>query len=313
MIYFLGWKNSTGKGACKGTIFHKVVEGLANIKLCQQNKEQFYTDEVFGQVDVHNFDIPNMVEQSFDYYKDEPKKPLIDKDLRDIKKWIETILVYQDGAVNPLNREIVKPEISIDIPLEQEWASFDYTVQNKKVKGQLCIKGTSDLLVKLSDGVYECFDWKTGAYRENHKTGEVKDLAYFQEKDFQLRLYHYSLTKMFPDIEEILVSIYYVNAGGVFTVSFDKKDLIKTEDMLRARFKEIQTTKLPELLSQTNKHFICKYCCDFSKPVKEGSPETWCQRIHRITKEKGIDYVIEKYKKPEFDLTHYQAPGAKDE
>lgn len=289
------------------------MEGLAHIKLAIQNGKDSVEDEVFGRLDVNNFSIDSMVEQSFHYYQNQPKKPLESKHHREISRWIQTALEYQGGRMNPLNQDIVQPEISIDIPIEADWAKFVYNIQGREISGQLCIKGTSDLLTRIDDNTWELTDYKSGKHRVNHKTNETKDLEYFQEKDFQLRLYHYSLSKMFPQVKDIIASIYYVNAGGVFTVNFGQDNLQKTEDMLREKFEQIRDTKVPELLSHYHGHFICKHCCDFSKPVKEGSPETWCQRIHRITKEKGIDYVIEKYKKPEFDLTHYQAPGAKDE
>jgi len=307
MIYFLGWKNHTGKAACKGTIFHKVMEGLAHIKVAQQEKRKLVTDEVFGELDTEKFDINLMTEMSFDYYKNQPKKVLEKKDLNEIKGWVEKALAHKNGLMNPLNCEIVCPEIAFDIEIPYDWARFDYEVQGQSVQGQLCIKGTSDLLIKVSDTMWEIRDWKTGQ-RKDFKTGEIKDLEYFQTKDFQLRLYHYAITKMFPELEELLVSIYYVNSGGVFTVSFGKDAIEETEQLLKQHFETIKNTELPGLLSYTNKHFICKYCCSFSQEKSNG--QSWCQFIHEKIKQKGVKEVVDKYKKETHQLTEYKQPGA---
>ena len=97
LVYFLGWKNSTGKAACKGTVFHKVMEGLAHIKLGQQNSEEFVIDEVFGKLSTTNFDVDDMADSAFKYYQNTPKKPLEEKDNREIKRWLEKALEYNKG------------------------------------------------------------------------------------------------------------------------------------------------------------------------------------------------------------------------
>ena len=45
----------------------------------------------------------------------------------------------------------------------------------KKLKGQLAIKGTIDLVTKLNDDTIEVVDWKTGR-RMDWTTGEVQGL-----------------------------------------------------------------------------------------------------------------------------------------
>lgn len=305
--YFLGWKNSTGRAACKGTIFHKVFEGLAHIKLAQQKGERFAYDEVLGKIDIENFAVDNLLYKSFLFYQNQPKKPLENKDLKEISGWVDKALKHKNGMMNPLNCDIVCPEIAFDIEIPHEWAKFNYEIQGQNVEGRLCVKGTSDLLIRVTDKIWEVRDWKTGQ-RKNFKTSEVKDLKYFANKDFQLRLYHYAISKTFPELEELLISIYYVNDGGVFTVNFDRSSIEYTELLLKNRFEQIKQTELPSLLSRNHAHFICKYCCDYSQERSGG--QSWCQFIHEQIKKNGIGYVIEKYKKPDHNLTHYKAPGA---
>ena len=108
------------------------------------------------------------------------------------------------------------------------------------------MKGTIDLVTDLGDGVYEVVDWKTGR-RLDWATGEQKTQANLFT-DAQLRIYHYAVKHMFPDVSTFLISIYFINDGGVFTLHFQDKDLKDTEEMLKQKFEFIKNTDDPKII-----------------------------------------------------------------
>ena len=74
----------------------------------------------------------------------------------------------------------------------------------------------------MDDGVIEVIDWKTGR-RLNWATGEEKTYEKLLE-DPQLLLYNYAISKLFPEYEQAIMTIYYIRDGGPFSMCFDKPD-----------------------------------------------------------------------------------------
>ena len=96
------------------------------------------------------------------------------KDRRDINETVWTFLTHNNGQFDPRLRDVYHPEPHFDIPIEEDWAKFEYEINGEKVEGQLAIKGTIDLVTKIDDDTIEVIDWKTGR-RMDWATGEVKD------------------------------------------------------------------------------------------------------------------------------------------
>ena len=126
-----------------------------------------------------------------------------------------------------------------------------------------------------------------------------------------------------PEVENIMVTINYINDGGPFSIYFDKSDLSRTEDMLRAKFEVIRKAKKPKL----SKTWMCNKLCHFGKstfentdisPIveyrdgqicKANSVMTKCEQIKHDTILYGIDTVVDLYKHKNYTIGKYKAPG----
>jgi hypothetical protein len=223
---------------------------------------------------------------------------------------------------DPRNRNIFSSEGHFDIQIDKEWANYEYDLPEGKIKGKLGIKGTIDLIVRENKDTLEIIDLKTGK-RKDWATGEEKTLAKLY-KDPQLRIYHYAISKMYPQYEHIIVTINFINDGGPFSVCFSKDDLAETEDMLRVKFETIKRCKKPKL----SKSWRCKKFCYFGKntfvghptilPIIEyrdgqvcenGSPMTMCEQIRHDINLMGMNDTIKKYQPKDYSVAHYKAPG----
>jgi RecB family exonuclease len=131
------------------------------------------------------------------------------------------------------------------------------------LSGNLALKGTIDLITRVDDNTLEVIDWKTGK-RLDWATGQEKTQAKLQN-DPQLMIYHYAISKLFPQYDHIIITIYFINDGGPFSILFDKKDLIRTEEMLRQKFEQIKKIKKPRL----HKTWMCSKLCHFGKSTFE--------------------------------------------
>jgi hypothetical protein len=121
-----------------------------------------------------------------------------------------------------------------------------------------------------------------------------------------------------------MVTIFFINDGGAFSVHFDKSDMPKTESMLREKFEIIKKTKRPKL----NKSWMCSKLCHYGKstfqdsnvlPIIEYRDNQLCQKDTFMTKceqvkhdieLKGIDAVVDEYTVPGYTVGKYKAPGS---
>ncbi|MAJ03272.1 MAG: hypothetical protein CMH03_00685, partial [Marinovum sp.] len=118
---------------------------------------------------------------------------------------------------------VVDPEPHFDIPIEEDWAKYEYEMPNGEViEGRLAIKGTIDLVTKIDDDTIEVIDWKTGR-RLDWATGQEKDYKKLTT-DAQLLLYNYAISKLYPDYKQAIMTIFFVKDGGPFSMCFDKED-----------------------------------------------------------------------------------------
>ncbi len=321
--YVLGWKSPSNKKADKGTICHKVLEILAHIKLCSQNKEKIYTDDILGDINIKKYDIVDISNRVYEYYTSLFTHHVWEnKDLKDCILWVNKALTEHNGTFDPRNRDILQPEQRFDIVIEKPWAKFKYKTPTENLEGYLAIKGTIDLITRVNEDTIEVIDWKTGR-RLDWATGEEKTLAKLQD-DPQLRIYHYAVSKLYPDINHIMITINFINDGGAFTICYDKKDLSKTEDMIRHKFDKIKNTKTPEL----NKSWKCNKLCHFGKTTFENTnilpileyrggqlvqvdkPMTKCEQVKHDIELKGIDNVIDQYTVSGYNIGSYKPPGS---
>lgn len=321
--YVLGYRSPSNKKADKGTIVHKVLEILAFIKYHQQKKDKTFIDDILGQVDVNNYDLDSIIDKIYNYYTSafshhEWKKI----DYKDCYNWTYKAINYENGMFDPRNRDILYPEQQFDIVIDKPWAKYKYDTSNGVLEGNLAIKGTIDLITRPNNNTVEIIDWKTGR-RLNWATGEEKTQEKL-EKDPQLMIYYYAVQKLYPEIENCIVTIFFINDGGPFSMTFDKKDIYKTEQLLKEKFKKIQQTTKPRL----NKTWKCTKLCHYGKttfentniqPIIEyrpgqvcsvGTPMTKCEQVSHDINVKGYQNTVDEYTVSGYNVGHYKAPGS---
>lgn len=323
--YVLGYRSPSNKKADKGTIVHKVLEILAFVKFTIQKEEQTFDDDILGKINAYNYDLDEIIERVYQYYTSNfSHHQWSAVDFRDCKKWVYKAIEYADGMFDPRNRNILYPEQRFDITIKKPWAEYEYDMPDgSKLSGNLAIKGTIDLITRPEQNTLEIIDWKTGR-RLDWATGQEKTQEKL-EKDPQLMIYYYAVQKLYPEIDHCIVTIFFINDGGPFSVAFDKSDLQKTEDLLRQKFYHIKNTKRPKL----SKTWKCTKLCHYGKntfdkhndilPIVEyrdgqvcnaGEHMTMCEQVAHEIQLKGMKNVVDEYTVPGYNVGHYKAPGS---
>lgn len=321
--YVLGWRGPSNQKADKGTIVHKVLEILACIKQANQKSQNIIVDDILNEINVKKYDLDSIIEQVYKYYTSKfSHHKWSEKDYKDCYNWTYKAINYANGMFDPRNRDIVCPEQHFDIVIDKPWAAYKYDTSNGIIEGTLAIKGTIDLITRIDDKTLEIVDWKTGR-RLDWATGQEKTQEKL-EKDPQLKIYHYAVQKLFPEVDHIMVTIFFINDGGPFSISFDKSDLSSTEEMIRNKFEIIKKTKKPRL----NKTWMCNKLCHFGKTtfedthvssIKEyrdnqlftiGQNMSKCEQVKHDIELKGINSVVDEYTIPGYTVGKYKAPGS---
>lgn len=303
LSYILGFPDGVNAKAVLGEIVHKVMEYLAVIKMVYQGiKSQEDLDSL--QINLTN-DIVDLTKKSFDIYKNRyPELKFGINEYETCLNWVYKILEYKNGSFDPRNRDIVAVEYFFDVEVDKPWASYEFDLPNgEKISGQLRIKGTVDLITRFNDEIYEIVDWKTGK-RLNWGTGEVKDYKYLQ-KDKQLLLYYYALSKQFPLIDSMLMTIVFINDGGATTIAFNRNDLDRIELMLKSEFEKIKKDINPI----QNITWKCNKFCPYSKAIAVSGKTSLCQFMKQEINTIGMDKCNEKYIQDSNRITSYGAGG----
>jgi hypothetical protein len=299
--YVLGWELKVGKAATKGTIVHKVLEILAKCKLAEQNNESLIKDDILGWVLIEGLHSDSFIDAIyppiFEYYKKKEQASLDDKDQRECRRWVQKVI--DDAFYDPRKLNIIYPEQKFDFEIKQDWA--------KLPNGQyLRIKGTIDLTIE-TNGNYEVVDWKTGKRRcwitEQYKTYDMlKD-------DFQLRLYHYAIRRLYPEIKNVLVTINYINHGGPVTVDHSDENFEIAEAKMHNQLIRIRHCNKPTR-KMNGKHWFCKRVCSYGKTRTRANPQlTQCEFVTNELRQRGMATAVEKYTVEGFKVDHYEEPG----
>ncbi len=323
ITYVLGHQSPSMKKADLGTICHKVFETLANLKKRLQDStgRQKYleiNDDAIGKykIDKNNFLLEetwqDILQKSFDFYTKDSTHSWTKGDFSKCQSLIKETLAFNAGQFDPRYRKIIAPEPHFDIPIEEEWAKFTYEINGEKIDGQLAIKGTIDLVTEVSEDVIEVIDWKTGK-RIDWASGEEKDHKKLKN-DAQLLLYHYAISKLFPNYKQAIMSIFFVKDDppgnrAPFSLCFDQGDKDKFLSMLRKRFEEIKVNKSPKPISLNRDHWKCTRLCHFCKNNWPGSDKNMCIYIEDHLKKHGIDKTVKECTRENFSIGYYESPG----
>jgi len=317
ITYVLGHQPDSGKKAELGTIVHKVMEILAKCKKYQQDNPKKSTinidDDAVGNIEIKKSEllkdttVNNLIKKSFDFYTKDSKHHFTKSDYQQSTNLVWDTLNYNDGQFDPRNRKIVAAEPHFDIPIDEDWAHFEYEIDGKKIKGQLAIKGTIDLVTESSEGIIEVIDWKTGK-RLDWATGEEKTYEKLCS-DPQLLLYNYAISKIFPDYKQSIMSIFFIKDGGPFSMCFDKSDEKKFLNMLKNKFQDIQHNNRPKPISENRENWKCTKLCHYCKNNWPGTDQNMCMYIENHLKSEGMENTLKKCTREGFDIGFYSAPG----
>lgn len=319
MTYVLGHQSVSGKKADVGTIVHKVLECLASLKKAEQelkgkSKKIVIEDDSLGKISITKQElyedktVSALLDKSFEFYTENSSHSFTKLDKENCYSLICTTLDFNHGQFDPRNRNIVAAEPHFDIPIEEDWAKFEYVLPDgKKINGQLAIKGTIDLVTKTSDKIIEVIDWKTGR-RLDWATGEEKTYEKLCS-DPQLLLYNYAISKLFPDYEQAIMSIFFIKDGGPFSMCFDKSDQSKFLDMLKQKFKDIQQNNQPKPISQDRNNWKCTKLCHFCKNNWQDSDKNMCIYVEDYLNTHGMDKTVKDCTREGFNIGFYEAPG----
>ena len=121
-------------------------------------------------------------------------------------------------------------------------------------------------------------------------------------------MYHYAVKKMYPECKHVMVTIYFIRAGGPFTIHFTDDDLALTEKMIQYKFEFIRDTFQPALCEPKSR-WKCSRFCKFGKesfdgthiepltekrkvkaPLEDGCM-TMCEQTKLFIQQYGIDWV----------------------
>ena len=166
ITYVLGHYADSGKKAELGTIVHKTLEVLAALKKATQELKprQKYLEIEDDAIGKYRIDkslllldetVNDILEKSFASYTSQSKHAWTKGDKNECAKLVWNTLKFNGGQFDPRNRDIIDPEPHFDIPIEEDQAKFTYEIDGKTVNGQLAIKGTIDLVTKVSDDTIE--------------------------------------------------------------------------------------------------------------------------------------------------------------
>jgi len=332
--YVLGYTGLSNKKADKGTIVHKVMEILAECKVRHQNNPELlvYDNDLVPNVEIHRvlFEdeyIDKIIENVYNHYISVfTHHDWTPKDYKECNLWCWKAIEYRDRMFDPRLKNIVSPEVRFDFDIGEDWSKYEIGGQEISLRA----KGTIDQVSDLSDEhgiVYEICDWKTGR-RVDWATGEEKT----QSKlfyDAQLRFYHLAAKRLYPHVQTFIITIFFINDGGPYTVHFTDDDIEQTNNMLKNRFNQIINCEKPKMVREERPSDLwkCRKLCHagmntfegthilpviqdkYGKLSKRGEPMSMCEQVEHDIKKYGMDFVIKKYTHPDFTISNYKAPG----
>ncbi len=311
MQYFLGYSlglpnPSMTVKADAGNIVHKALELLGSKKLAiQNNQDSFINQEIGKSWKVSEFDEEIAYKEAWELYTTKLATnwdwKVKHKKYHEIcHDWMLDCLQLNNGMWNPMNRDIIQPEQYFDFVIEKDWAKYNYIMPDgKKEVGYLGLKGTVDLITKIDDNTIEYLDWKTGGTRKNWATGKEKNWKELRD-DPQLRIYHYALSRLYPQYEHIVMTIIYIQAGGAFSLDFSRDDLPKTEEILKRQFVKVRDCQRPYRIMGTFDGWKCKRLCHqgMNNYVDKQGRDTGkliCDHFQSEIITLGMDKVYNKY------------------
>jgi hypothetical protein len=309
MNYVLGLPQKPNFKTEKGSIVHKALELLAHRKVCEQDgKPTFFETEVGREFRAADVTVESALDAAWAHYtaKNESGHDWPRGDYEDCLGWTRDVVEFNDGCFNPLNRKVVCPERYFDFVIEEPWAWYDFEdpFTGRRVRGYLGIKGTIDLITEVGPGMLEYLDWKSGRMWDwaNDKEKDYESLC----DDPQLLLYFYALTRLYPEYDTIMVTIFFAQKKMPWTIPFDRdRDAPRALAMFRRRFDEVRNNRRPRrIMDDARKAWKCKSFCYYGKTAPDGSKSgrgEWslCDEMNREVQQLGLERAMVKHGRPD--------------
>lgn len=290
MQYVLNYRTPSGLAASKGNITHKALELLALLKMYEQGDITEIVDDDIGAINPSLLTPEYATEIAAEHYKKvESHIVFSNRDIADCKKWTQMALDWNDGTFDPRKRDVITPEKKFSIEIKEPWAAYDFTIEGKRVVGNLVLQGTIDLVTRVDKDTLEVIDWKTGSCVDFFNNFKKKDYDSFT-KDAQLLIYYYAIRNIFPEIKNVLFSIVWIKDGGPFTMAFDDSDYLYAEELIKKQFESIKNNSMPNL--NIGRH--CSFCW-FNKNNYPNTNKTYCQFFSEQVKQHGTAKTAEFY------------------
>ncbi len=265
--YVLELETVSGKAAVMGNIVHSVLEWMARLKRK-------------GKICVH----PHLLlEYSWNMYV----KNYEDHGLRkfttrgesaDFKKCRNGLDIILDSVYNPYKLKVLDVENYFAIPLD----GLEYKDGNGEEQ-TVNMRGYIDLTHEVDKSTIEIIDWKTGKRQDFYSMKEYDYEAL--HANIQARTYHLATYLKYPQYENVLVTIHFINDGGPITLSFNNFDISNTLTYLYNAIRIIQN----DSTIFRNRSWKCKMC-SFDKTKT-------CQTIWDDFNTIGSEYIKQKYHK----------------
>lgn len=196
--------------------------------------------------------------------------------------------------------------------IDKDWGVGNSSVRKIKKIDLIESVPTQCIMVDSPSHTFLC----TENFIPTHNTGRMYSYAKDEPKtydmlmeDIQLNFYYYCIRKLYPQYENVLISIYFVRDGGVQTLAFDDSYLPKTEKMIKDTFEHIKANNLPKLVDPFHNDKKCKYFCPFYKQKMPDGVTSYCDYSHELIKEIGMDNVVSLESYPGFRVGTYENPG----
>lgn len=236
-----------------------------------------------------------------------PNQSIVNRDTN----FKDDVVVYPI-AFRPIN---INPFSLSRKQIDLNWGSGNSSVRRIVDIEESIVQKTQCISVDSEDNTYLCTEnyiptHNTGQ-RKNWATGELKTYDKLQE-DAQLLLYYYAISKIFPQYEYIIMTIFFIRDGGPFSMCFDDSDKTKFLSKLEKRYKEIVNDIAPKPIDKNRNDFRCKKLCHFYKTEWGNSGKSMCQYVEDNIKVHGIETTTKVCANPNFSINKYKAPGASE-
>lgn len=304
--YSVGYRGESNLAALTGSTVHGVMEVLALYKLALQNDECAVVHDSFGCLttqelaEPENILIEKLLRISYDYYDKENPGIFIEDSYKECLKLVNQALSHCNGAFDPRSYNMYAAELPFEIELKDPWAAYSYESPNGLVTGQLCLKGTIDVVYQEDANTLHCLDYKTSKAANCWATGKTKVADRIPKdpsketslyNDQQMMLYYYVLAHKFPD-KDIIMTLYFIRINKAFTLIFDrKKDLPRIHNWLRERFEYIKSVEIPTWIDGTENGWKCRFC-PHNKNKQSGTKLSICRFFQNQFKKKSMDEIM---------------------